>query len=209
MIKLKFMLYSLLAITALIALLIMNNRRTISVSDQLMVRPIDIIAVLPPPPPPKNMSKVIPPQALKIDLRHQGEGPSLLLTKANIKLAKPELDIPKFNEITPDFDVNTATLDLSGFALNELDQQPHLMTPLHIEFTPKMQGAGVKKIKVKLHVVIDENGKVHLKTIQENPYPDLNLAIRKLTKRARFSAPKRQGASVRAEFIWPLVLKES
>jgi hypothetical protein len=72
-----------------------------------------------------------------------------------------------------------------------------------------MQRAGVKKFKVKLHVVIDIHGKVHLKNIQENPYPELNIAIRKLAKKAIFSAPSRQGKNVQAEFIWPLMLKES
>lgn len=209
MIKLRFMFISLIAITALMALLIMNNRRAVSEPDQLMVRPLDMVAVLPPPPPPKNMSKVTPSQTLKLDLRFQGEGPSLNLAKAKMTLAKPTFDAPKLNDITPDLNVHAAAFDLSGFALNELDQKPHLMTSLHIEFTSKMRRSGVRKFKVKLHVVIDKNGKVHLKSIQENPYPELNLAIRQLTKRARFSPPQRHDKNVQAEFIWPLVLKES
>ncbi|MFT5759630.1 MAG: hypothetical protein ACI9LM_004397 [Alteromonadaceae bacterium] len=209
MIKLKFMLLACIAITALMVLLILNNRRGVSTPDQLMVRPLDMVAVLPPPPPPKNISEPTPVQALKLDLRHQGHGPSLALSKVKLKIAKPTLIAPELNNLTPDFDINTTTFDLSGFSLDELDQQPRLMTPLHIAFTSKMQRAGVKKIKVKLHVVIDQNGKVHLKKIQENPYPELNHAIRKLTKKARFSAPSRQGKKVQAEFIWPLMLKES
>lgn len=209
MIKLRFMLISLIAITALMALLIVNNRRTVSEPDELMVRPLDMIAVLPPPPPPRNMSKVTPSQTLKLDLRFQGDGPSLQMAKAKVTLAKPALDAPELDRITPDLDVHSTVFDLSGFALDELDQQPHLMTTLHIEFTSKMHRSGVKKINVKLHVVIDKSGKVHLKNIRNNPYPELNLAIRQLTKRARFSAPQRQGENVQAEFIWPLVLKES
>jgi len=209
MIKLKFIFLSVIAIFLLMALLILNNRRDVSEPDQLMVQPIDLVAVLPPPPPPKNVSQTSMKQALQLDLRHQGQGPSLALAKANIKIAKPKLDAPKLDNLTPDFDISLSAFDLSGFALNELDQQPQLMTPLHIEFTAQMKRSGVKKLTVKLHVVIDINGKVHLKNIKENPYPQLNLAIRKLTQKARFSAPQRQGESVQAEFIWPLVLKES
>lgn len=212
MIKLRFMFIfiSLIVITALMSLLIMSNRRTVSEPDQLMVRPLDMVAVLPsPPPPPQNMSKVTPSQTLKLDLRFQGEGSSLNLAKAKITLAKPTFDAPKLNNLTPDLNVHSATFDLSGFALNELDQQPHLMNTLHIEFTAKMRASGVNKFKVKLHVVIDKSGRVHLKSIQENPYPELNLSIRKLTKRARFSPPQRHDKNVQAEFIWPLVLKES
>lgn len=203
------MFLSVLAISLLMTLLILNNRRDVSEPNQLMVQPIDLVAVLPPPPPPKNVSQTSIPQALKLDLRHQGQGPSLVLTKSNIKIAKPKLDAPKLDNLTPDFDISLTAFDLSGFTLNELDQQPQLMTPLHIEFTAQMKRSGVKKLTVKLHVVIDINGKVHLKNIKENPYPQLNLAIRKLTQKARFSAPQRQGESVQAEFIWPLVLKES
>jgi hypothetical protein len=203
------MFLSVLAISLLMALLIVNNRRDVSEPDQLMVHPIDLVAVLPPPPPPKKVSRTSQPQALQLDLRHQGQGPILALAKSNIKIAKPKLDAPKLDNLTPDFDISLTAFDLSGFALNELDQQPQLMTPLHIEFTAQMKRTGVKKVTVKLHVVIDINGKVHLKNIKENPYPQLNLAIRKLTQKARFSAPQRQGESVQAEFIWPLVLKES
>jgi hypothetical protein len=193
----------------LIALLIINNRRDASQADQLMVRPVEMVAVLPPPPPPKNITETTLPQALKLDLRHHGEGPSLALSKTTIKIAKPQINAPKMDNLSPDFDINTTVFDLSGFALNELDQKPHLVTPLQIEFTSRMQNAGVKKINVKLHVVLDQNGNVHLKNIKENPYPELNHAIKQLVKKARFSAPQRQGENVQAEFIWPLVLKES
>lgn len=209
MIKIKFMLLSLLLVTTLMALLVLNSRRVLMMPDQVMVRPMEVIAVTPPPPPPKNISKVMPPQTLALDLRHQGKGPSLSLAKSRIKITQPQLSLPQFDEITLDFDVQSTVLDLNGFSLNELDHQPQLITPLNIEFTTKMQSAGVKKVQVKLHVVIDQQGNVHLKNIEENPYPELNLAITRLTKRARFSVPQRQGKKVQAEFIWPLVLKES
>ena len=209
MIKVRFMLISLIIIIALMALLILNNRRNVSAPDQLMVRSLDIIAVLPPPPPPKSMSKVTSSPTLKLDLRFQGDGPSLNLTKANVTLAKPTLDTPNLDILTPDLNVQSTNFDWSGFSLNELDQQPHLMTALHIIFTDKMRRSGVRKFKVKLHVLILKNGKVHLKSIKENPYPELNPAIRKLTKKARFSPPQRHDKAVQAEFIWPLVLKES
>ena len=209
MIKLRFMLLAMATITLLVALLIMNNRRVVTHSDDLMVRPMEMVAVLPPPPPPKQITETTPDQALKLDLRHQGQGPSLTLSKTNIKIKKTQLNAPEIDNLSPDFEFNEAAFDLSSFALNELDQQPHLMTPLNIQFTARMQSSGVKKVEVKLHVVIDTNGKVHLKNIKKNPYPELNPAIKKLVSKARFSAPQRQGKNVQAEFIWPLVLKES
>lgn len=207
--KIRFLLLSVASITLLMALLIINNRRAVLEPDQLMVQPIDIVAVMPPPPPPKKTSEASHTQAVKLDLRHQGKGPSLRLSNANVRIEKPKIEAPELDNFTPDLSLNLTAFDLSGFALNELDQQPQLMTPLHIEFTAQMKRSGVKKIKIKLHVVIDRNGNVLLKKIKENPYPQLNSAIRKLTQKAKFSAPTRQGEKVKAEFIWPLVLKES
>ncbi len=203
------MLFSLVIVALLMTILIINSRSNLFVPEQVMVRPLDTVAVLPPPPPPPSVSQPMPEQPLSIDLRFQGEGPRLTLSKVKINLAKPKLDKPTVSDFSPEFTPQSSAIDLSGFSLNELDQQPRLMTPLGIEFTPKMKGAGIKQVKVKLHVVIDQNGQVHLKKIIKNPYPELTSAIKKLTKRARFSAPERQGKPVRAEFIWPLVLKES
>lgn len=208
MIKLRFLLLSVASITLLMAVLIANNRRTVNEPDQVMVQPIDMVAVLPPPPPPQKVSEAPLSQALKLDLRHKGNGPSLRLVKANIKIETSKIEAPALDNVTPDLNFNLAAFDLSGFALNELDQQPQLMTPLNIEFTAKMKRSGVKKLNIKLHVVIDTNGNVFLKKIKENPYPQLNAAIRRLAKKAKFSAPTRQGERVKAEFIWPLVLKE-
>lgn len=209
MIRIRVMLFSLAIVVLLMAVLVINNRSDLFAPEQVMVRPLDTVVVAPPPPPPPSVSKPVTEQPLSLDLRFKGDGPSLTLSKVNIKLAKPQLNKPMMSDFNPEFSSQATTIDLSGFALNELDQQPRLMTPLNIEFTPRMQGAGIKRVKVKLHVVIDEKGQVHLKNIIENPYPELSSAIKKLTKRARFSAPERQGKPVRAEFIWPLVLKES
>ena len=203
------MLFSLMIVSLLMAVLIVNSRSDLFAPDQVMVRPLETVVALPPPPPPPSVSEPMPEQPLSIDLRYKGDGASLTLSKVKINIAKPKLNRPTMSDFTPEFDRQSTAIDLSGFALNELDQQPRLMTPLNIEFTPRMQGAGVKQAKVKLHVVIDRKGQVHLKKIIENAYPELNSAIKKLTKRARFSAPERQGKPVRAEFIWPLVLKES
>jgi len=209
MISIRVMLFSLAIVTMLMTVLIINSRSDIFAPEQVMVRPLDTVVIAPPPPPPPSVSEPVPEQPLSLDLRYKGDGPSLTLSKVNINLAKPKLNKPRMSDFSPEFSSQNTVIDLSGFALNELDQQPRLMMPLNIEFTPRMQGAGIKRVKVKLHVVIDEKGHAHLKNIVENLYPELNLAIKKLTKRARFSAPERQGKPVRAEFIWPLVLKES
>ncbi|REL26907.1 hypothetical protein DXX93_10220 [Thalassotalea euphylliae] len=209
MIQMRFMLLALVIVTGLMAILIINNRSDLTKPDTLLVQPLEQVAVLPPPPPPPTVKELTQPQTLKLDLRQSSQGPSLKLSKINIKLTKPQLAAPEILDFTPEFDSKAIAAALTGFALNELDQQPRLTTPLEIRFTSKMKGAGVKQVKVKLHVVIEIDGKVHLKAIKENPYPELNIAIKQLTKKARFTAPKRQGKAVRAEFIWPLVLKES
>lgn len=200
-------LFSLLVVGGLMLVLIANNRAPLTATEQFMVRPLEVVATLPPPKPPASVSRAMAKPTLQLDLSLQGEGPSLTLSPIKLKLQKPALSTPNIEHRVPEFDSKQLSLALKGFAINELDGQPRLLTPVRIEFTPEMKRDGVREILVKLHVVIDISGKVHLKAIKDNPYPKLNYGLKQLIARARFSAPKRQGKPVQAEFIWPLMLK--
>ena len=208
MIKFRFMLLSLAIVTALMAVLIGNNRGQLSAPDQLMVRPLEMTIALPPPPPPSRASEVLPQQAPQLDLRLKGAGASLTLSRLQLKVSPPQLMPPKINQVIPDFEATNFAIDISGFSLNDLDGKPRLLTPLDIKFTPAMRRAGIKRVALKLHVVIDQTGRVHLKEVINNPYPGLNYSLKQLTMRTRFTLPTRHGKPVNTEFIWPLTLKE-
>jgi hypothetical protein len=200
-------LFSVLVVSGLMTVLIANNRSPLSAPEQFMVRPLEVVATLPPPKPPASVSQAMAKPALQLDLSLQGEGPSLTLSPIKLAMQKPVLNAPNIEPKVPDFDTGNLAIALKGFAISELDGQPRLLTPLRIEFTPEMKRDKVKKILVKLHVVIDEAGKVHLKAIKDNPYPKLSSALKQLISKVRFSPPQRHGKPVQAEFIWPLMLK--
>lgn len=207
MIRYLFRALAALLVLALTSILILNNRQTLQEPDTVILRTNIQTLQLPPPPPPMEMVEQEQ-SAPKLDVTIAGDGPSLKLSKLNMSATKPTLAVKKNKLSTPDFSEQDIAFDTSSFGLSDLDTLPRLLTPLQIKFTSDMRRRGVKKVAVKLHVQIDTYGRVLLKTIKENPYPQLNNALEALVRSAKFTPPKRHGKLVKAEFIWPLELKE-
>lgn len=208
MIRLVFRILAVATVSLLVVALVANSRQPLMAPAQMTVRAnIDAISLPPPPPPPTSHSE--PQQAPKLNLQIGGQGPSLTLSKLQVAQSKPVLTKAMTKVQASDFSALDFNIDSSHFALNDLDKTPKLLTPLRIRFTPQMRRQGVKQVQVKLHVVINAQGQVRLQSITENDYPQLAPALIKLVNRAKFTAPMHQGKAVSAEFIWPLVLKES
>ena len=110
---------------------------------------------------------------------------------------------PKFEVEAPEID-NVLAIDWQGFNLDELDSVPRLLTDLDMRFPQGMVDRGIKRFKVELSVLIDEGGRVLLREIVQNPYPEVNDRIRSLLVRARFTPPQKDGTAARAVFIWPI-----
>lgn len=207
MIRTLFRLLSLLMVMILVTVLIANSRQSLLPPEQLVVRSkVNSITLPPPPPPPAPQQQVQ--QSLKLNLNIASQGPALRLSELSVALSKPALKLSQKPLKALDFSTESMAIDVASFGLDELDDSPRLLTPLQIKFSPQMRQKGVRKVAVKLHVVIDQQGVVLLQAIKENPYPELASALRTMVRRARFTPPKRLGKRVRAEFIWPLVLKE-
>lgn len=191
----------------LTSILIVNNRQQLDEPDTVIVHSLINSVQLPPPPPPMEMEQQQQ-TAPKLDVRIAGDGPSLKLSKLKAPTLKPNLSVKKTKITSPNISDQSMQFDTSAFGLSDLDALPRQLTPLQITFTPDMKRKGVKKVTVKLHVQIDTYGRVLLKAIKENPYPQLNKALVALVRSAKFTPPKRHGKLVKAEFIWPLELKE-
>lgn len=194
-------------VVLLTSILIFNNRQQLDEPDTVVLHGSVNTIQLPPPPPPMEVVKQQQ-SAPKLDVRIAGDGPSLTLSKLKTASLKPNLSLQKTKISAPQISEQSMQFDTSSFGLSDLDSLPRLLTPLQITFTPDMKRQGVKKVTVKLHVQIDTYGRVLLKAIKENPYPQLNKALASLARSAKFTPPKRHGKSVKAEFIWPLELKE-
>lgn len=177
-------------------------------TETLLVRKIEV-AMPPPshPPPPVSRTNLANVSEPSIELNVDGVGPAVLSIKPRaeqaLALSKPAL--PTFEASVPtnaDFEVNWDAVSLS-----DLDGLPQLLTPLRAKFPKSLVRAGVKKAKVKLDVLIDEQGHVSLIDILENSHPELDVEISRIVRASRFSIPKKEDTAVRARFIWPVEFK--
>lgn len=190
-----------------IALLFVNEWFGDIIEPKSMVRRVETITLKPPPPPPPNqVTKPIQP-VLQMDV--SGSGPAL-----DISLVKLEIDLlniespPVHNTQSVKWE-EQLTVDWNAFGLDELDNEPQLLTSLKAPFPNSLKRKGVTSIEVLLEVIIDEAGRVTLVNILENPYIEFENTLYKLIKRARFTAPKKDGQPARVKFNWPLGFNQS
>jgi TonB family protein len=198
---------SLLLLSLAIALLFVNEWLSNIIEPKAMVRKIETIALKPPPPPPPN--QVTKPLRPALTMKVSGAGPSLA-----ISLVKPKLDLltiksPSIDSTQPIKWEDQLTVDWNALALDELDNEPQLLTNLKAPFPNSLKRKGITSIDVLLEVIIDETGKVTLVSILENPYIEFENILYKLIKRARFTAPKKDGQPARVKFNWPLGFNQS
>ena len=187
----------------LLALLIAGQRLPDLASPTLEVREISIALPPPPPPPP---AAVTPPQVdIPLNIGASGSGPVLpsIDLPREITLSRPET--PRLNVQEVSF-ANVAP-DWDAFDLSELDSLPTLLTPVSIVMPASLKRQGVRNVSLRLEVTIDEQGRVSLNRIVENPHPELNEEINRLIRRSKFTAPQKDGAAVRARFIWPIQIQ--
>ena len=195
---------SLLVLTAALLLLWLGQLAEHVVQDKVIVREVAMVALPPPPPPSIQQQQTSEPmQSLTV----QGAGASIQAVEvkinSNLNVVKP--DTPSIKVSTPL--LQSISVNWDAFSLNQLDGLPTLLTPVKAILPKSLTRQGIDVFTVKLDVFIDESGKVSLIEVVQNPYPELKPAINKIIKQSRFSAPKKEGETVRARFIWPIEFK--
>ncbi|GAA6185314.1 hypothetical protein [Aliiglaciecola sp. NS0011-25] len=199
-----------LLIASLVSLALSVLQQDTAQQTELTIRKINL-AVLPPPPPPKHQQlKSYVNSAPNIQLKVDGGGANMEFQYTDmlqdLQVSElPEVEIQNSQSNLLDM----LSFDWQAFGLSDLDEMPRLLTDLKIKFPDSLKRKGVTSAAVKLAVLIDERGSVLLKNITQNQYPELDIAIRKLVKQARFSIPKKDGVAVRASFNWPLEFADS
>ncbi|VUD41894.1 hypothetical protein TDB9533_00582 [Thalassocella blandensis] len=171
-----------------------------SPDNTLEVREIEL-ALPPPPPPPAVVNTNVSQNVLTLQV--QGEGPAL----KKITIAKPTLSLVKPQAPDVTFEQKqwqALEVDWNAFELKDLDGLPSLLTALRAVFPKSLSRRGITSAQVKLDVIIDEKGKVHLLQIVKNDYPELKTEIDKIVRSSRFTPPKKGDEKVRARFIWPI-----
>jgi len=195
---------SVLVLASVLALLWLGQLAEHIIDDEIVVREIALVALPPPPPPSIAQSESAEPmQSLVV----KGAGAVIqavdIKVESKLTMLKPKTPMIKAN--APQW--QPMTINWDAFSLNQLDDLPHLLTPIQAHLPLSLTRRGVTKFIVKLDVFIDENGKVSLIDVVENPYRELKPEINKIVKKSRFSSPKKDGKTVRARFIWPIEFK--
>lgn len=176
--------------------------------EDLVVRQVSV-ALPPPPPPPAQEQQQVNNSGVDIDFSFNAQGLALKMAEQNVKVREIKVEKPPIDSLTQ-VNLNIDwTPDWQAFGLDQLDQRPQLLTPIRVSFPHRLYQRGVNKALVKLLVMIDEQGQVHLQQITQLKYPELKPSLQQAISQARFTPPKMDGKLVKAEFIWPLELEHS
>lgn len=197
------MLLSIVLLSVALCVMWLGRGFTVKSEESLTIREI-AISTPPPPPPPPQVQQIQANQNMTLQVQGQGAALSIIdIPQPEIKVELP--DAPQMTSRQPQW--QSLTVDWQAFELNDLDSFPNLLTPLRVKLPTSLSRRGVNNVLIKLDVVIDIDGQVKLLNIVENPYPELNSEINKMVRNSRFSAPQKDGAPVRARFIWPIEIK--
>ena len=174
--------------------------------QKLLLRPVDLNALpAPPPPPPPSPPQPVNATAV-LDLQVSTSS-TVQLAAPDIQLVKPKLELSAPQPQLQHVQWQPLQIEISAFSLDQLDALPVLQTPLNAVFPRSLSRQGVKKALVKLDILIDEQGRLTLLNIVENPYPELRPEIERIVRSSRFSVPTKGADAVSARFIWPIEFK--
>jgi len=195
---------SLIVLSAALLLLWLGQLAEHHIQDKVVVREIAMVALPPPPPPSISQQQTSEPmQSLAVE----GAGASIQAVKikinSNLSIVKP--DTPSVKVSAPQW--QSMSVNWDAFSLSDLDSPPVPLTPVKAVIPKSLTRQGVDIFIVKLDVFIDENGKVTLIEVLQNPYPEIKPVVDSIIKKIRFSAPKKEGKAVRTRFTLPIEFK--
>lgn len=195
-------------LTVLLTVIQLSKSTHSQTKEDLVVRQVNV-ALPPPPPPPAQEQQQVNNSGVDIDFSFNAQGLALKMAEQNVKVREIKVEKPPIDRLTQ-VNLNIDwTPDWQAFGLDQLDQRPQLLTPIRVSFPHRLYQRGVNKALVKLLVMIDEQGQVHLQQITQLKYPELKPSLQQAISQARFTPPKMDGKLVKAEFIWPLELEHS
>lgn len=167
---------------------------------RIAYREIRISSPPPPPPPPRvaDPSRSAPP---RLDL-------SLAANDSPVEMQISELDIDVAAGALTGFGDGGwgegIGVDFGAFDLGELDVVPTVVSFVPFNYPDDLVERGIESFEVRLHILIDEEGRTHLLQILYNPYSSLNDEVERFVSSVRFTPPTKGGQVVRAEWAWPV-----
>lgn len=191
---------SVLTVAAVLGLVWLGLKQVSKPEPRYEVREIKTARLPPPPPPPQQIQQ----ETLSLDVAVKGDtgkvntAPTINNELAPITPPDNSVNINRRPSITIPAD------NWQGFSLSELDALPKLLSPVSLNVPPKLKRQLGEVVRLRLEVSINSEGQVTLLEIIESPSPELRFSIEQMVKKARFSAPQKDGKTVTAQFIWPL-----
>ncbi len=173
--------------------------------ERLVRTELEIFEPPPPPPPPP------------IDQRgSRSAGPALLLARVDspIVLEVMDLDVQLTSGELGGLgaggwggveDIGAASLQLVGFS--DLDETPMVLFAPTITYPQDAIDHRIDEFEVKIHIMIDEEGRTFPVRIVESPFPGLDDEFAEYASKVVFSPPKRLGIPVKTEYLWPVVFR--
>jgi hypothetical protein len=199
--------FSVLLVLSLVMAMVYLQKTDFEQEETVTVRKVDIALPLPPPPPPPVEMEQMESEstALSIDLMSMGAGPTLDYAKkpkvAKLKLAKVKL--PKFDVNSIDLS-KTISVDFALIEVKRLDQVPKIISSRYVQPPWSIIKRGITRITTTVELIIDEEGRAHIKKIVDPVYPEMVETIRTWVKNVRFSIPKKNGKPVQALYLYGL-----
>lgn len=189
-------------VSFMFSLMLLKGELDEIVPRQLIIRSASLAEPPPPPPPAQQQPRE---QEIEMRLDVSGDGPAIAISQVPIEetIKNIELQPPDMDSLSARLDLSL-DVDWSAFTLDELDENPVLLTDLETRFPRSLRERGIESVLVRLDIFIDESGQPTLISILQNDYPELEEPINEMIGRARFTSPKRGGLIVRARFILPM-----
>ncbi|MBR9727396.1 hypothetical protein ACFOD0_12835 [Shewanella intestini] len=197
----------------IIVLVLQMKRNPNNAPETLMMREVDIAPLtIPPPPPPSTQPSPTQNNTPQLVLATNSSGASLKVSTMDVPLPMiiaPQISDPNQSNLQVEFNAPTTDTiaEIQTFGLEQLDQYPRLLTQITARLPSEIAAKKIKKLKITLHIIIHENGRVELKGTKDLPYPQLVSVAEKIVRQARFTSPTRHGEKVKAEFYWPVNVK--
>lgn len=210
--RLTAMLVSLGVMSCVLYILLGLSRIPMDVFEKQTVRTIDMTLPPPLPPPPEEVEPIKDynnPQP-SINLTGIAGGPNIEFTiKPKIAMKKIH-DIPK-PEVKIDFgDIHSRLQSaFPVFEVHELDKTPKIVRSKNSKIPKSLQKKGIKHVRTKVEILIDERGQAHVKKILDAGHIEMIPVIREHIEFIRFTPPTKNGQIVNAIYLFKLSFKEA
>ena len=165
----------------------------------------EIPPYLPPPPEEPVPIRISDTRNIVIDMIGPASGPKVefksipkIAIQQETKVAQPDVDI----DFSKSFAQLTGVDEL--FDVQNLDEKPRIIQSSFTSIPRSLRRKGVTRVETRVQIVIDETGKVHIRSIVDPKYEIMRPIIRKHIDGIRFSIPTKYGKPVSASYLFYL-----